>query len=1297
MDEQLTLQKALFTIKKLKQLLLEKKDAAPQPIAIIGMSSRFPQAAGKQAYWQMLCEGRNVITHMPEKRWELLQGTHEAAMRDPSYPYWGGFLSDIDAFDAYFFGISPREAARIDPQHRLLLEVAYEAFEDAGLTVDKLAGSNTGVFSSLYVSQLMHMQQMDSEMDALFLPTGNAISIAANRLSYLFDLHGPSVIVDSACSSSMASLHLACLNLMNKSCDMAVVCGAKLNLLPYVNFVLTKAKMLSVDGQCKTFDADANGYVQGEGVGVIVLKPLDKALQDNDRIYAVITGSAVNQDGKTNGLTAPNGLQQEALLKSAYRNANINPRDISYIECHGTGTFLGDPIEIQALGEVVGKNRDKEQPCWIGSVKTNIGHLEPAAGIASLIKVALSLYHGKIPPHLNLKTRNPHLAFDKYHFRVPNKVESWPKYGPHRIAGVSGFGFGGTNAHVVMRELADEEKPKAVTSAANAELFTLSAKDPAALRRYIEEWCAFLEGNSALDLAQLCHCAHVRRSHYISRLAVIAGTVGELAASLNKLRGTSPDELSSSGNIFINLKKDKAQVIKGVALDDIPLPELAAAYVAGANIDWLKFEAGRSYPHLDLPIYPWQHKTYWPPLINNRDHIAADDPYPLQGKYIPSPLSALQFQFTIDKKHMPDLQDTYHVVHAGYYMEIFAFIARHISQQAAFTIEDHAFLSPLFMLNDASITVQVVLNKLDGHKYEYDFYSNTSGQKNWAHHARGKIYFAAETGTSIEDIENLKRRASEHGPADKLYERVLAMGMPAGESIRWTHQYWLGGDYILCEFIQPASTAGKNDLFTIKIHPGVIDASIQPIFKLLPDEMVKPYIASGVKKAAFHGMKKGPYYLFGRLKNLNQTGDQIIGDCYLINQDREIIVSFDDIGLAQLDNKVQMQKIVQAGEKHVKVDIAALPEHERKPYVLDFLVKQSAIIFSMPEKDIEIRRSLRDFGIDSLMAIVLMRTLEMGLGTNYSIQALLEGPTLEEIADFVLGSVNKEADSIQADNTQSKAIAANPWIAYRQPASDARIRLFCFPYGGGGASIYRGWQADFHRAIEVCPVQLPGREGRLNETPIGNIHTLVDILAEQLQPYFDKPFAFFGHSFGTLIAFELARKLRKRNLPQPVHLFASAFPDPRTPAKSLNIILRQLQDINVNLFDCHQPDFISRLSDETLSRLSAIFNENGIDEYGDHLLNKEITRVLLPIFSGDMGIVKSYEYYEDESLDLPITVFAGKRDTWVSYDDHLQWGDHTRKECEIHAFDSGHLFIKENDIRLAVIGKISHALQQSTS
>lgn len=1273
MNESITLQKALFTIKKLKQRLQEQQTQS-EPIAIVGLSCRFPETNGKDAYWRMLCEGKNVISKLSEDRWELLKNTAEISLRDPEHPYWGGYLSNIDAFDAYFFGISPREALRMDPQHRLLLEVAYEAMEDAGLSVETLAGSNTAVFSSLDVSQLAYMQTMDTEMDALYLPTGNAISIAANRISYLFDLRGPSLIIDSACSSSMAGLHLACLNLQNKLCDMALVCGAKLNLLPYVNYVMTKAKMLSPDGQCHTFDTAANGYVQGEGVGVIVLKPLSKALQDKDRIYAIIEGSAVNQDGKTNGLTAPNGLQQEVLLRSALKIANVSAEDISYIECHGTGTFLGDPIEIQALGTVLGNKR--ENPCLIGSVKTNIGHLEAAAGVASVIKLALALYHAKIPPHLNFKNPNPHIAFEKYHLAIPTQLEDWKENKDKgRIAGVSGFGFGGTNAHVIMRGLKKEETFAVTPVIPQAELFTVSAKDSDALIHLLEKWRDFLKENQSINLSQLCYNTHLRRSHYPFRIAIIANTIGELT---NLLEMVQQDPIQNNLSIFINASQDKKLTHKTKILDftSIKLTELANAYVNRQAIDWKKYEENRTYPHMDMPTYAWQHKKYWP-ILGNRDTSNVTVTHPLQGKQLKSPLKNLQFLFNMEIKFIPDVQDTYNILHVGYYLEMFAFAAEQLSSLPIFTLENHIFLSPLVVPNNTSVMVQLILEKIDDH-FAYTIYSNTYEQKTWVEHATGVLKLEAESVKSIEKINTIQSRCNSNGTAEELYTKILSMGIPAGESIRWTKQYWRNKDEILCEFSQP-KFSDKNDNYKLQIHPSVFDASIQPLFGLLPNNNLKPYIASSISSLKFHGKKEGPYFLLGHLKNSSDARDKIMADIFLLNRDSQLIAEFNDIGLTQFENKIEINN----EENYKKIDLSVLPTSEQKQVVTRFLVEQIGLIFSMPKEDIHCNLSLRDMGIDSLMALVLMRTLELGLGITYSMQALLEGPTINEIVEFVIQHVHPSP----IDEPMTKD---NLWIAYRKKIEKPLCRLFCFPYGGAGASIYREWQSQLPH-IEICPIQLPGREDRLNERPLKDMKLLIKKLSENLSSELDVPFGFFGHSFGSLIAFELTRHLREKQLPTPGHLFVSAFPDPRTPTKSLDAMLKQLSTINVQLSDLDNP----QISESQLIQLISILEENGMTGFGEQLLNPEIFKVMLPIFAGDMSLVKSYLYQDEDPLNIPITVFLGQNDTWVSFEDHLSWVDHSLKRCVFHEFDGGHLFIKNEEIRNRILKIIAKSFSMT--
>ncbi len=542
----------------------QNREAKTEPIAIIGIGCRFPGAHGPEAFWQLLREGVDAITEVPAERFNL----HAFYDPDPATPgkmntRWGGFLDQVDQFDPHFFGISPREALRMDPQQRLLLEVTWEALEDAGQAPERLTGTRTGVFIGISTNDYSRIQFNDLSCIDAYAGTGNAMSIAANRISYLFDFRGPSIAIDTACSSSLVALHLACGSLWNGESTLALAGGVNLILSPAITINFTKAGAMAPDGRCKAFDARANGYVRSEGAGLVVLKPLSRALADGDPIYAVIRGSAVNQDGRSNGLMAPNPLAQEAVLREAYRRAGVSPGHVQYVEAHGTGTFLGDPIEANALGAVVAIDRPPGRPCALGSVKTNLGHLEAAAGVAGLIKVALALNHLEIPPSLHFQEPNPHIPFDELPLRVQTTLGPWPTESGPALAGVSSFGFGGTNAHVVL-----EEAPRSNSEMQNAEcgrenlqceirntksahLLPLSARSPEALQSLARAYQDFLATpESTLSLHDICYTASVRRSHHDYRLAVTGHSPEQLTEGLEAfLRGETRPGLSSGRQI----------------------------------------------------------------------------------------------------------------------------------------------------------------------------------------------------------------------------------------------------------------------------------------------------------------------------------------------------------------------------------------------------------------------------------------------------------------------------------------------------------------------------------------------------------------------------------------------------------------------------------------------------------------------------------------------------------------------------------------------------------------------------
>lgn len=534
------MKQALLELRGLRQKLHKLEAAKVEPIAIIGIGCRFPGGADTpESFWQLLQNGQDAIAPVPADRWDV-EAYYDPNPNSPGkmVTRYGGFVDRPYEFDPYFFGLSPREAITLDPQQRLLLEVSWEALEHAGRAPDALVGDRVGVFIGICsndYSQLLLRRGLD-EIDA-YLGTGNTHSVAAGRLSYLFGFTGPSVSVDTACSSSLVTVHLAVQSLRQGECDLALAGGVNRILSPEATINFSKARMLAPDGRCKTFDASADGYVRGEGCGTIVLKRLSEAIAAGDPIQAVIRGSAVNQDGRSSGLTVPNGPAQQNVIRQALASGNVDPAQVSYIEAHGTGTALGDPIEIGALGAVFGPHRSRETPLWVGSVKTNIGHLEGAAGIAGSIKAALILQKQEIPPSLHCQQPSPHIDWQRHPIEVATASMPWPS-SDRGLVGVSSFGFSGTNAHVVLEAapaVADAAGSEPTAAEPPAQLFLLSAQSPAALQQAVGRYRDFLAANPTVSLGNVCFTTQVGRAHFGHRLSAIARDIPQLQDQLARI------------------------------------------------------------------------------------------------------------------------------------------------------------------------------------------------------------------------------------------------------------------------------------------------------------------------------------------------------------------------------------------------------------------------------------------------------------------------------------------------------------------------------------------------------------------------------------------------------------------------------------------------------------------------------------------------------------------------------------------------------------------------------------------
>ncbi|WP_424097235.1 type I polyketide synthase [Moorena producens] len=536
-DDQLTpLQKSFLVIKGLRSKLDKLEKSQREPIAIVGIGCRFPGGASTpEAFWNLLQNGVDAITEVPPDRWNL-DDYYDPDPEAPGkmYTRYGGFIEQLQEFDAPFFEISARETISLDPQHRLLLEVAWEALEQGAQNPQQLAGTKTGVFIGIcgndYAQRLISAGPED--IDA-YWGSGNSHSTASGRLSYILGLTGPSLAVDTACSSSLVSVHLACSSLRKRECNLALAGGVGRLISPEYSINFSKARMLSANGRCKTFDAAADGYVRSEGCGIVVLKRLSDALADGDHIQAVVSGSATNQDGHTSGLTVPNGLSQQAVIRQALENGGIDPGSISYLEAHGTGTSLGDPIEVGAIGTVFGKTHSREQPLILGSVKTNIGHLEGAAGIAGLMKVVLQLQHQKIAPSLHFNQPNPYINWSDLPVQVSTQLTPWQVNGEIRRAGVSSFGFSGTNAHVILEQAPEPVNVKHEDSQNRPlHLLTLSGKTDKALAELVNRYQRHLDSHPDQELADVCYTANTGRANFQHRLAVLGSEPEELAAKL---------------------------------------------------------------------------------------------------------------------------------------------------------------------------------------------------------------------------------------------------------------------------------------------------------------------------------------------------------------------------------------------------------------------------------------------------------------------------------------------------------------------------------------------------------------------------------------------------------------------------------------------------------------------------------------------------------------------------------------------------------------------------------------------
>lgn len=896
-------------------------DKQCQEIAIIGISGRYPQADNLEIFWENLKTGKNCVTEIPLERWDYRQYyDREKNKRGKSYCKWGGFINNVDRFDPLFFNIAPKEAQIIDPQERLFLQVAWETIEDSGYTRDKLHTKKVGVFvGALYLEYQLLGVEETAKGRPMFL--GYSLSSIANRVSYFFNFSGPSLAVDTMCSSSLTAIHLACESIRHGDCELALAGGVNLSLHPNKYLQLGQNGFASSDGLCRSFGAGGDGYVPGEGIGAILLKPLDKAIRDKDHIYAIIKGSSLNHGGKTNGYTVPNPNAQGLVIKETLKRANVNARTISYVEAHGTGTELGDPIEISGLIQAYQQDTKDQQFCSIGSAKANIGHLEAAAGIAAITKVVLQLKYKQLPPSIHSETVNPNIRFEQSPFYLQRNLETWErpiikeddieKTYPLR-AGISSFGAGGANAHLILEEYIEPRNNEQLNTEINGQpvLILLSAKNKERCTEYARKLFDFISVSSSSSdvfpsMQSIAYTLQVGREAMEERLALIASSPEELREKLWQYCQRLGENANYYQGVVQSLETEMETLLQGEIgenfvrqlLNGQELGKLAALWTKGVNIDWQLLYSEPKPKRCSLPTYPFAQKRYWIPEVEISQYSKSPAIYShplLDGFDIQESvgIGAVFYKSLTDRdwivrdhrvKNQP-------VLPGVGILEIAIAAFSSVQPNKQYNISRVLWLQPIVVTPEGK-RINILITQKD---QEFGFEIRCGDIL----HAQGEFILVTEKECSKEPplfIEEIKKRCFRK--IDKVihYTSCQEKGVDYGIRFQGLEQIW-GNDQEAVGLFQ-LPTSCESDFKQYELHPTIVDSALQAIaglFDSLQTNSGEPMLPYAVEKV--EQIRPLPTRGYAVVKVLGNSRY----DVTLTNEQGEICLKLSDVVLRKL-------------------------------------------------------------------------------------------------------------------------------------------------------------------------------------------------------------------------------------------------------------------------------------------------------------------------------------------------------------------------------------------------------------
>ncbi|MRX56179.1 amino acid adenylation domain-containing protein [Bacillus idriensis] len=1044
------------------------KEIRDADIAVIGIDCKVAESQNSIEFWQHLRDGKDFIRPFPSKRKKDLLSLFESGfIREDVQLNEGGFLEEINTFDYNFFQISPAEARLMDPNQRIFLESAWTAIEDAGYGGEKLSGSRTGVYVGYSNDFSDEYKRLIAELAPSSISAsipGNIHSIIASRVAYLLNLKGPSMLIDTACSSSLVAVHLACRSLREGDCEYAIAGGMKITLLPVKQGKGGGLGVGSSDDRTRTFDNSSTGTGGGEGVVSVLLKPLKNAIKDNDHVYAIIKGSAVNNDGTTVGITAPNSLAGEDVIVRAWEDADIDPETISYIEAHGTGTKLGDPIEIDGIEKAFRQFTDRKQFCAIGSVKTNVGHLDNSAGIVGLLKAILALKNEEIPANLHFTNPNPEIQFIDSPVYVNDRLQNWETNGHPRRCGISSFGLSGTNCHMVLEEAPkmneiQEELPEKfkkqlipLTSDSNKEskphnLFTISAKSVSVLSIYIKKYRNYFKKMNPHSLEDICFTAGTGRGHYNYRISVICENVFDLIEKLEKIHPDILDwenglqELSSDHIYFgrhkvVSSHKQKepgelsiedlkelngnAQTrVENIAFELETIKAISKLYVLGANISWFDMYKGRDFKKVSIPTYPFERIRCWVDFENDA-LVHHNNKALMKTQEGAHPLVDACLAETEDQEiYITRFSSERHwvlrehvimgnpIIPGTTYLEI----AREVLKKyqlpgTSLELKDIQFISPLMVNNGEEIEVQTVVQR-NGKEFKFTILSKSNisqnpWEQNWVRHTKGQAVFVQNSNPSKINLEEIIKNCNSQEFLESEEQQEFIEAFDFGPRWKTLKKIHVGTDQVLAEL--ELKEDHVNDLRQFVLHPALLDVAVGVASQSMGNGLFLPLT---YKKIRIHNSLPGNFYSYIKKRNrAKESGEVLTVDIQIFDTDGSLLLEIEDYSV---------KRVHQAEMKFSKFT----EEHKYHRVVWKAIESHSPSITSVLNEYTENKACAIVFSDESNLS---KSTYEQLISKGYEVIEVKQGEAFAELGSNLFTSSNSEEDLVRIIDSQHKKI-----------------------------------------------------------------------------------------------------------------------------------------------------------------------------------------------------------------------------------------------------------------------------------